>query len=97
MPGVGRLAPDRWSLDSICEVTLSPIVFAMDDIARCGPFRQVMQVLIPARSERPHPVELLRCGRHYRISQVALAAGPVPHPIMHSSAELLKALALRWR
>jgi hypothetical protein len=34
----------------------------------------VVRVLIPPASARPHSVELLLCGHHYRASCAALAA-----------------------
>jgi hypothetical protein len=54
-----------------------------------------MRVLMPAAPERPHPVELLLCGHHFRVSQWTLAAaGAVAHPVTHRSAERLEELAL---
>jgi len=34
----------------------------------------VVRVLIPPASSRPHSVDLLLCGHHYRMSCAALAA-----------------------
>jgi hypothetical protein len=44
------------------------------DRSCCCPARPVVKVLIPATSERPHPVDLLLCGHHYMASRAALAA-----------------------
>ena len=40
----------------------------------CCPARPVVRVLIPPASARPHSVDLLLCGHHYRASCAALAA-----------------------
>lgn len=44
------------------------------DRACCCPARPVVTVVIPAGGGRPHPVDLLLCGHHYRVSQAALHA-----------------------
>jgi hypothetical protein len=44
------------------------------DRACCCPARPVVTVVIPAGRGRPHPVDLLLCGHHYRVSQAALHA-----------------------
>jgi hypothetical protein len=36
-----------------------------------------VRILIPPASARPHSVDLLLCGHHYRTSCAALAAGAV--------------------
>jgi len=46
----------------------------LGDRACCCPARPVVRVLIPPASARPHSVDLLLCGHHYRTSCVALAA-----------------------
>ena len=38
------------------------------------PARPVVRVLIPPAPARPHSVDLLQCGHHYRASCAALAA-----------------------
>ncbi len=40
----------------------------------CCSARPVVMVVIPATSVRPHSVDLLLCGHHYRASRTALAA-----------------------
>ena len=47
---------------------------ALGDRACCCPARPVVRVLIPPASARPHSVDLLLCGHHYRASCAALAA-----------------------
>ncbi len=50
----------------------------LGDRACCCPARPVIRVLIPPTSARPHSVDLLLCGHHYRTSRAALtAAGAV--------------------
>ena len=46
----------------------------LGDRACCCPARPVMRVLIPPAPARPHSVDLLLCGHHYRTSGAALAA-----------------------
>ena len=40
--------------------------------ACCCPARPLYQVVIPSTATRPHPVEVLLCGHHYRRSQPTL-------------------------
>lgn len=44
------------------------------DRACCCPARPVVTVVIPAGRGHPHPVGLLLCGHHYRVSLAALHA-----------------------
>jgi hypothetical protein len=46
----------------------------LGDRACCCPARPVVRVLIPPASARPHSVDLLMCGHHYRAFRAALAA-----------------------
>jgi hypothetical protein len=48
----------------------------MDVAARacCCPARPVVTVVMPPTASRPHPVDLLLCGHHFRVSQAALRA-----------------------
>ena len=46
----------------------------LGDRACCCPARPVVRILIPPASARPHSVDLLLCGHHYRTSGAALAA-----------------------
>lgn len=42
--------------------------------ACCCPARPVVTVVMPPTASRPHPVELLLCGHHFRVSQASLQA-----------------------
>jgi hypothetical protein len=44
------------------------------DQACCCPAQPVVRVIMPPTPKRPHSVDLLLCGHHYRISRQALAA-----------------------
>ncbi len=44
------------------------------DRACCCLAKPVVIVILPPASGRPHPVDLLLCGHHYRVSRHALAA-----------------------
>jgi hypothetical protein len=46
----------------------------LGDRACCCPARPTVRVLIPPAPARPHSVDLLLCGHHYRASDAALAA-----------------------
>jgi hypothetical protein len=46
----------------------------MDDRACCCPSQPVVRVLMPTAPDRPHRVDLLLCGHHFRRSQWTLAA-----------------------
>ena len=47
---------------------------ALGDRACCCPARPAVRVLIPPGPGRPHSVDLLLCGHHYRMSCATLAA-----------------------
>ncbi len=42
--------------------------------ACCCPARPVVTVVMPPAPGRPHEVELLLCGHHFRVSQASLHA-----------------------
>ncbi len=42
--------------------------------ACCCPARPVVTVVMPPTASRPHPVDLLLCGHHFRVGQAALQA-----------------------
>lgn len=46
----------------------------MPDRACCCPGRPVVTVLMPPAPGRPHRVDLLLCGHHFRVSRAALEA-----------------------
>ncbi len=47
---------------------------AVADRACCCPARPVVTVVMPPTATRPHPVDLLLCGHHFRVGQAALQA-----------------------
>jgi hypothetical protein len=65
-----RDAADLGKLDD----RLPSLRHVMADRACCCPARPVVTVIMPSASGRPHPVDLLLCGHHFRVSQAALAA-----------------------
>jgi hypothetical protein len=65
-----RDAADLGKLDDLL-LRLSHVVA---DRACCCPARPVVTVVMPPAPGRPHPVDLLLCGHHFRASQAALAA-----------------------
>jgi len=65
-----RDAPDPGKLDDML-LSLSHVVA---DRACCCPARPVVTVIMPPAPGRPHPVDLLLCGHHFRVSQAALTA-----------------------
>jgi len=46
----------------------------MDERSCCCPSLPVVRVFMPATPARPHTVDLLLCGHHYRVSRQALVA-----------------------
>jgi hypothetical protein len=44
------------------------------DRACCCPARPLFTVVMPPTSARPHPVDLLLCGHHYRACKAVLTA-----------------------
>ena len=42
--------------------------------ACCCPARPVVTVVMPPTASRPHPVDLLLCGHHFRVSHASLRA-----------------------
>jgi hypothetical protein len=70
-----RAAVPARSADELADES-NPFVLA--DRACCCPARPVVRVVMPPAPARPHPVDLLLCGHHYRVSAAALtAAGAV--------------------
>jgi hypothetical protein len=65
-----RNAADLGNLDDL----LPSLSHVVADRACCCPARPVVTVIMPPAPGRPHPVDLLLCGHHFRISQAALAA-----------------------
>lgn len=46
---------------------------AAGEQACCCPSRPAVRVVLPATTQRDHPVDLLLCAHHYRLSGVTLA------------------------
>jgi hypothetical protein len=65
-----RDAPDLGKLDDL----LLSLSHVLADRACCCPARPVVTVVMPPAPGRPHPVDLLLCGHHFRASQAALTA-----------------------
>ena len=65
-----RDAADLGKLDDL----LPSLRHVMADRACCCPARPVVTVIMPPARGRPHPVDLLLCGHHFRASQAALTA-----------------------
>jgi len=68
-----RAVRDAADLGELDDLLLSlPHVVA--DRACCCPARPVVTVIMPPAPGRPHPVDLLLCGHHFRVSRAALIA-----------------------
>jgi hypothetical protein len=65
-----RDAADLGKLDDL----LPSLPHVMADRACCCPAKPVVTVIMPTAPGRPHPVDLLLCGHHFRVSQAALTA-----------------------
>ena len=65
-----RDAADSSKLDDV----LPSLPHIIADHACCCPARPVVTVMIPPAPGRPHPVDLLLCGHHFRVSRAALQA-----------------------
>jgi hypothetical protein len=65
-----RDAADPGKLDDL----LPSLPHVLADRACCCPARPVVTVIMPPAPGRPHPVDLLLCGHHFRASQAALIA-----------------------
>ena len=64
---------DAADLVNVDELLLS-LSHVLADRACCCPARPVVTVVMPPAPGRPHPVDLLLCGHHFRVSQAALTA-----------------------
>jgi hypothetical protein len=65
-----RHAADLGKLDDL----LPSLRHVVADRACCCPATPVVSVIMPPAPGRPHPVDLLLCGHHFRVSRAALAA-----------------------
>jgi hypothetical protein len=59
------------SLIELSEDLHAPV--AAGEQACCCPSRPAVRVVLPATAQRDHPVDLLLCAHHYRLSGVQLA------------------------
>jgi hypothetical protein len=72
-PGSGSPPPDSILADSPAY---------REDRACCCPAQPVVRIIMPPAAGRPHSVDLLLCGHHYRVSRRALhAAGALVLPL----------------
>jgi hypothetical protein len=69
----GSAHHDAADLGKLDDLLLS-LSHVMADRACCCPARPVVTVIMPPAPGRPHPVDLLLCGHHFRVSQAALTA-----------------------
>ena len=83
-PGFGR-PPDE---------TLPGRLAWREDRACCCPGEPVVEVIMPPTSERPHSVDLLLCGHHYRVSRESLAAAGARIEYLPGKAEAAEAALL---
>ena len=60
-------------LDQVDDL-LPSLRHAVADRACCCPARPVVTAIMPPAPGRPHPVDLLLCGHHFRASRAALTA-----------------------
>ena len=71
--GAGESAPESGSpAPREPGLLISPA--GREDRACCCPAWPVVRAIMPPTPERRHPVDLLLCGHHYRVSRQALAA-----------------------
>ena len=69
----GHREKNAADLDKVDDL-LPSLRHVVADRACCCPARPVVTVIMPPAPGRPHPVDLLLCGHHFRASQAALAA-----------------------
>ena len=67
----GGNAPESGGAAPVPSLWSSPL--CDEDRACCCPARPVVRVIMPPIPGRPHAVDLLLCGHHYRISRQVLA------------------------
>ena len=65
-----------------------------EDRACCCPAYPVVRVIMPPTAERRHPVDLLLCGHHYRVSRQGLAAARARIEILPGKADAAAAALL---
>jgi len=78
--GAGGSAPESGSPPP--DPVLADQPASREDWACCCPASPVVRVIMPPAAGRPHSVDLLLCGHHYRVSRRALdAAGALVLPL----------------
>jgi hypothetical protein len=65
-----------------------------DDRACCCPAQPVVRVIMPPTAQRPHSVDLLLCGHHYRVSRQALTAARARIEYLPGKADAAEAALL---
>jgi len=78
---------------------LPPSPTRYEDRACCCPAYPVVRVIMPPTAKRPHSVDLLLCGHHYRVSRQALAAAGARIENLPGKADAAEAAlleAVRW-
>jgi len=65
-----------------------------EDRACCCPAQPVVRAVMPPTPSRPHSVDLLLCGHHYRVSRESLAAAGARIEYLPGKAEAAEAALL---
>jgi hypothetical protein len=65
-----------------------------EDRACCCPAQPVVRVIMPPTPQRPHSVDLLLCGHHYRVSRQALVVARARIENLPGKAEAAEAALL---
>ena len=66
----------------------------LEDRACCCPAQPVVRVIIPPSAQRPHSVDLLLCGHHYRVSRRTLTAARARIEYLPGKADAAEAALL---
>ena len=65
-----------------------------EDRACCCPAQPLVRVIMPPTAGRPHAVDLLLCGHHYRVSRPALVAAGARIECLPGKADAAEAALL---
>ena len=65
-----------------------------EDRACCCPAQPVIRAIMPPTQQRPHSVDLLLCGHHYRVSRQALTAARARIEYLPGKADAAEAALL---
>lgn len=66
----------------------------IEDRACCCPAQPVVRAIMPPTASRPHSVDLLLCGHHYRVSRPALVAAQARIEYLPGKADAAEAALL---